>query len=253
MGLLEMPGVLLGGIDALLPRAIPDALRVLAWGALAGVAGMALYRWVSPQQRLAAVRAELAVAQRALMDYDGDLSGLWPRLRRQFALALRQLLLTLGPSLLAGLPVILMWTWMMQRFDHVPPQAGEPVAVRVEPVQPGLRWMPLSLQPDAQGRVQLTWPAPGASLQLQDEHGRELARIDATTPPLLLQPGSLDWLFGRGQARLTVGGALQAVQVELVPRRFLPGLPGWLAGWETLYIAATIAASLFFRWRWRLL
>lgn len=253
MGLLEMPGLLLGGVDALLPRAVPDALRVLAWGVLAGVAGMALYRLVSPQQRLADVRAELAAAQRALMDYDGDFSGLWPRLRRQFGLALRQLLLTLGPSLLAGLPVILMWTWMMQRFDHVPPQAGEPVPVRVEPVQPGLRWMPSSLQPDAEGRVQLIWPAPGAAVQLQDEHGRELARIDATAPPLLLQPGAGDWLFGRGQARLAAGGVLQAVQVELPPRRFLPVLPGWLAGWETLYIAATVAASLFFRWRWRLL
>lgn len=253
MGLLEMPGVLLGAIDALLPRAVPDALRVLAWGTLAGVAGMALYRMVSPQQRLAAVRADLALAQRALMDYDGDFAGLRPRLQRQFALALRQLLLTLGPSLLAGLPVILMWTWMMQRFDHVPPAAGDTVSVRVEPLQPGLRWLPQQLQPDAQGRVQLPWPAPGEAAQLQVESGGELARIDATTPALLLQPGDWDWLFGRQQARLAAGGVLQAVQVELPPRRFLPGLPGWLAGWETLFIAATIAVSLWLRWRWRLL
>lgn len=253
MGLLEMPGVLLGPVDVLLARALPDALRVLVWGALAGVAGMALYRWVSPQQRLAAVRAELAVAQRALMDFDGDFAGLWPRLQRQFALALRQLLLTLGPSLLAGLPVILMWTWMMQRFDHVPPATGEPVCVRVEPVRTGLRWMPQQLVPDAQGRVQLPWPATGEAALLLDEHGRELARVDATTPSLLLQPGGWDWLFGRDQARLPPGGELQAVHVELAPRRFIPGLPAWLAGWETLYIAATIAASLLLRWRWRLL
>lgn len=253
MGLLEMPGVLLAAVDALLPQAVPDALRVLVWGALAGVAGMVLYRWVSPQQRLAAVRAELTVAQRALMDYDGDFAGLRPRLQRQFALALRQLVLTLGPSLLAGLPVILLWSWMAQRFDHVPPAAGEPVPLRVEPVQPGLRWMPRQLVPDAQGQVLLPWPAPGEAAQLLDGQGRELVRIDANTPPLLLQPGSWDWLFGREQARLTPGGALQAVHVQLAPRRFLPGLPNWLAGWEALFLAATIATSLFFRWRWRLL
>lgn len=255
IGVLEMPGVVFGVIDGVMPDAVPDGLRVVLWGLLAGVAGMLVYRRCSPQARLLALRRELAAAQSALMDYDGPPSGLWPLLRRQLGLALGQMRLSLVPSLLAGLPVILMWTWLMQRFDTVPPVPDTPLRVWIEPagaLAPGLRWMPGHLPLDADGVAWLPWPQAGETLRLLDDSGRELARIGATSPRLGLRPGHWDWLLGKASALLPADGPLDALHVDQQPRRFLPYLPNWLAGWEALFIAATLAASLLCKWRWRL-
>lgn len=255
IGLLEMPGVVLGVVDGVMPHWLHDGLRVVLWGLLAGVAGMLIYRRCSPQAKLLALRRDLSAAQAALMDYDGAPAGLWPLLRRQLGLALRQMGLSLGPSLLAGLPVILMWTWLAQRFDSVPPEPGTPLRVWIEPAAapaPGLRWMPGHLPLDAQGVAWLPWPRAGENLRLLDDGGRELARIGATTPRLGLRPGEWDWLFGKTSSVLPADGPLLALHIDQVPRRFLPRLPDWLAGWEALFIAATLLASLLCKWRWRL-
>ena len=254
-GLLDLPARLLAIVDEPLAALLPAALRVLLWGALAGVAGMAIYRFLSPQRRLAALRPELRHAQRMLADYDGPLDGLWPLVGRQFRLAFGQLGLVLLPSLLAGLPVILLWTGMALRFDSLPPAAGTPVRVRLEP-PPAARhaphWEPGHLVPDADGAVLLPWPGDGDQVRLIAADGREWLRISHTTRNVSVKPSAWDWLSA-SYSTLAADQPVQMLTAELPPRRFLPGLPAWLSGWEALFLTATIAASLICKWRWKVL
>ena len=80
LGLLDIPGLLLGPIDsALAAIKMPTLLRLLGWGWLSGYAGMWIYRRFSPQQRIAEVRTLLADVHKQLASYDGEFSGLLAR------------------------------------------------------------------------------------------------------------------------------------------------------------------------------
>lgn len=253
-GLLDLPARLLALSDEPLAALLPAALRVLFWGALAGVAGMALYRWLSPQRRLAALKPELRAAQRTLADYDGPLSGLWPLVGRQFRLAFTQLGLVFLPSLAAGLPVILLWTGMALRFDSLPPAAGTPVRIRIEPppaADAPPHWEPGHLAPDAEGAVLLPWPGDGGTARLMAADGKEWVQVIRTTPGVSVRPSAWDWLSA-SYSTLASDQPVQRLVAELPPRRFVPDLPAWLSGWEALFLAATIAASLACKWRWKL-
>lgn len=251
IGLLDGPALALAFIDARI-EFIPAPLRVLLWGALAGLLSMAIYRRYSPQQRLAALKPDLAEAQRALAAYDGPLDGVWPLMRRQFRLAFAQLGLVLGPSLLAGLPVILMWGGLALRFDTLPPVPGARVTLRLEPPPaPGLYWQPGGAAPDANGSAEIAWPSPDRPLRLVDTQRRVQLEVSATTQGLTLRPNAWDWLSAI-HSTLPPDQPITALHATLPPRRFLPGLPEWLAGWETLFIAATITISLFCKRRWKI-
>ena len=246
-GVLELPGTVLAAMDAGLVM-LPDLARIVLWGVLAGVLSMAIYRRTSPQQRLVAVRAELTVAQRALAGYDGPLAGLWPLMRRQFRLALRQLGLSLWPSLLSGLPIILAWPGLAQRFDHELPAPGAPVRVLVEPAslaQRGLRWLPADVAVGVDGSATVSWT--NEPLRLVDREQRELARL-APSLPVATRPGRWDWLYGASVATLPADGAVEAVYADLPARQFVSHMPGWQA-W---FILAVIATSLLCRRLWRL-
>jgi hypothetical protein len=84
-----------------------DILLILAGAAVAGAASMLLYRLASPQERLKRLAAQAAATRRELNDIQGDFHDAWPLIRRNFALSFERLRVALGPSLLAGLPVLL--------------------------------------------------------------------------------------------------------------------------------------------------
>src|SRR5687768_17866035 len=59
------------------PLSLHDALpislpRVIAWGCLMGALVMALYRLISPQRKLAAIKADAAAARRQIAGFDGE-------------------------------------------------------------------------------------------------------------------------------------------------------------------------------------
>ncbi len=109
-------------IDAWIP--LPPLWCVVVWSALAGAVSMYLYQLLSPQHKLKAVQDEIGEAQKAMNDYDGELAGMWPLIGTTLSLSLKRVRMSLIPSLLAGLPMIL----LIVCFDHqYPIPATEPV------------------------------------------------------------------------------------------------------------------------------
>ena len=56
----------------------------------------------------------------------GRVHELWPILRRNLALAGKQLGMTFLPAMIASIPVLFILAWMSNAFDARPPAAGEP-------------------------------------------------------------------------------------------------------------------------------
>ena len=255
MGLLDLPGFLLGPVDQLLTLAyIPGLLRVLLWGALAGYAGMWIYRRWSPQQRIADLRVELAGVQRQLSGYDGEFAGLMPLIRKQFGLALGQMRLTAGAALLAAVPILLVLPWLSNRYALETPVAGTPIAICVEP-QPAatdLRWHPAIPPVDAQGCWSVPWPATGNEISLQ-EQVRDILRLPLEGPASLIHKHHwLNWLVGNPAGYLPDTSRVDRLNFGLRPVELFAWGPAWLRGWEAAFFLSALVVSLYLRWRWKL-
>ncbi len=255
IGLLDVPGYLLGPLDHLLGTAgVPALVRVLLWGGVAGYLGMWIYRRVSPQERLAAVKTELAAAQKAVAVYDGDFGGLLPLIRAQFGLALRQLRLSTAAALLAALPVLLVLPWLSNEHGARAPGEGAPVRLCVAPAgQSGVTW-PASASADATDASCRIVPWPGAGSSAILAHGATtLVTLPTPVPSRIVHKRvALNVLVGNPAGYLPEDTPVEAVTLEVPSAELVAFGPSWMRGWELPFFLSALVVSLVLRWRWRL-
>ena len=255
MGLLDIPAWLLDPLDHLLAAAhLPSVVRVLLWGALAGYAGMWLYRRFSPQQRITEVRGELAIAQRRLANHDGEFAELLPLIRAQFALTLRQLRLTTGAALLAAVPVVFVLPWLSNQHDVAFPAPSSAVRVCVTPIDAIADLVADPAWQDAgeAGCRVITWPTAGTSLAIR-ENGQAVLTVPMPAPASIVHRRS--WgnaLVGNPAGYLADDLRTTAVHLDLPSIDLLPTGPGWLRGWAPAFFLSALLVSLLLRWRWKL-
>ena len=253
MGVFDVASPLFAWVDGLMAW-LPDTLRLVLWAAVAGVASMALYRLVSNQAKLTAIKAEMAALRQEIAAFDGPISGMWALVGRNLRLALRQLWVTFVPALIASLPVIFLLVWVSNSFDATMPAADEPVEVAAfaqdGAALPALHWRGAA-RAAGDGRWTVAWPAAGASAQLL--HGDEVLLTVPQPAPIGVVHQRRWWnvLLGNPAGYLPPG-PVDAVEIDLPRREYLPFGPGWLRGWIPLFFAVVIAVSLLLKIVWRL-
>lgn len=256
-GLFDWPAPALAAVDRWLSGFLPASLRILLWSAVGAFLSMLVYRLISPQRRLAALRDETAALRAKLARFEGEFSDMAPLLRRNLALSFRQLGLTFGPAVLAGLPVIFVLAFLSNAFDARLPQPGERVVVGFEPEE-GRRLPPLvfeggearSLAPD---RFAIVWPAEGERITVRDSTGDVLFVLPPAAPVRTLHPRQW-WnaLIGNPAGYLPAPTEIAAVTLELPQPRVLPAGPDWLAGWLVPALVVMVVVSLALKFAWRL-
>lgn len=102
-----MIGDVFGWLDAVAATALPQMVRLVLWASVSGVLSMLLYAISSPQRRLAELKSQTADLNRQLVAYDGDFNGAMTLTQQNLRLSFHRLGLAVGPSLLAGAPVLL--------------------------------------------------------------------------------------------------------------------------------------------------
>lgn len=241
MGLLDLPAPALAWIDETLAAAgLPPLARLLVWAALASVPAMACYRLLSPQQRIAALKARIVATRRDILACDGEFSDLRPLLGRSIRLSLHQLGLVLAPSVVASLPVLVIAAWLGSAYGFELPEAGERVNVRVMPPTVATQWRSDGTAAPA---GPLVWPL--APLHLVDTEGNRLLSLPLDhAVPVVHQRAWWNALFGNPLGYLPEATAVRRVEIELPRRRYLNFGPAWLDRWETVWLAAVLLLSL---------
>lgn len=229
MSLLDLPAPLLGAVDAGLCAHLPAAARVLLWGLLGGVASMAVYALVSPQRRIDAARRNAAQARGALAECDGGIADALPLMRTSLAAAWRQLRLTLGPTLLAAVPLLLLLPWISNQYGHRFPPLQVIPEIRTTPAQPASWQRPVSGPPRIRVGERLPY----------------LAEVTVAAPVPVLEPHRWwNYLIGNPAGYLPDAGAIARIEIELPRRQLWPRGPDWLRGWEATFFVAAVVASL---------
>jgi hypothetical protein len=144
MGFLDLPAPFFDLVDRSLLGPLPPLARLILWAIVAAIVSLSLYRWLSPQRRIAETKAQAAEARRSLNAHDGDLESALPLMRRSMGLALRQVWLVLPGALVASLPVLALLVWLDGAYGYQFP-AGQAPAIAVEPVAYSGHWQPCRL------------------------------------------------------------------------------------------------------------
>jgi hypothetical protein len=227
MGLLDLPAPLFDFVDRSLLGALPPVLRLILWAVAGSAASLALYRWLSPQRRIAAAKAAALDARRRLNAHDGDLESALPLMRQSMKAALRHVGLVFPAAMAASLPVLALLVWLDAAYGYQLPQGSETPAVSVQPATFSGEW-----QPDG-------------SIDVRNGGGAEIAHLTLTEPVTRIE--KRQWwnvLIGNPAGYLPEQGPLERVTIALPERQYLSVGPDWLRSWAAVALTALLIASL---------
>lgn len=227
MGLLDLPAPFFDFVDRSLLGALPPLARLILWAIAGAAVSLTLYRWLSPQRRIAAAKAAALDARRRLNAHDGDLDSALPLMRQSMKAALRHVGLVFPGALIASLPVLALLVWLDGAYGYQLPQGTQTPTVSVEPA-------PYSGQ----------WQRDG-SIEVRDQSGAEVAHLTLAEP--ITQIGKRQWwntIIGNPAGYLPEQGPIDSVMIALPERQYLPVGPDWLRSWMTVALTALVIASL---------
>lgn len=254
-GLLDWPAPLLDALDTGLDRiGVPALLHIVAYAAASSWVGMALYRRLSDQPRLAEVGAQVAQSQQALASHEGDFATLRVLILGNLRATGHHLALTLRPAIIASLPLLFFLPWLSNRFDFRQPDAGQPISVCVQPAVDGLHWQTSNVvAADAKGCWLVPWPDSKTPATLADPAGRTLLSLsDVAASDTVEKPAWINWLIGNPAGYLPSDAPIERVHIALPQRQLLHIGPAWFRGWMLWYLSAVFFVSFWLKWRWRL-
>lgn len=242
MGLFDLPAPLFAWLDAKLVDLLPATARLILWGVFGAIVSMGLYRFLSPQARIAQGKQDLVQARRRLDAYDGEMDGAWPLIRGLLSTAFSQVGRVGGPAVLASLPLLALLVWLSTAYGYGYPDPGGRPEVQVSP--PGLQAEWVGSRPD------------GAIAGMSVPHVRVIENgggvvTDVPLPAPIPVVHKRQWwnaLLGNPAGYLPSGAAVERIRVDLPKKQYVPLGPAWVRGWELTFFSALIIVSLGLKW-----
>jgi len=252
MGLFDLPAPLLAAIDQVLAIALPEFLRLLVWGVICGWLTMVVYRLLSRQEAIAELKSQQKVQQEAISQFDGEFNELMPLIRRTFSLGFKQLGLSIGPALLATIPILFIVAWVATAFVYEAPRPGDVIEVTAEPSGENLSWSRNAGAAVAENGWQVTWPAGGETIELLLDDSPALELSSEELHGIIHKRKWWNWLIANPAGYIPDDSQTDSVQVGLPTRQFLSFGPGWMQGSLFVFFSAFLLASIAFKFLMRI-
>lgn len=234
MGFLNLPHPVLDWLDRELLGFLPPLVRLLLWSVVAALLAMELYRLLSPQKRITAIKEEFQTAQRDLNSYDGPFEGAWPLIKRVLGLAFKRIGLVLPATLAASLPLLMVIVWLEASYAYRFPTPQETVAVEVPAEGYGGR---LESPPSAAPRAMVT-----------DDSGSVVTEVILHAPiPMLHKWRTWNLLLGNPAGYLPEDAPVDRLSLNLPRLEVLPLGPSWLRGWEPVFFVALLVFAFLLK------
>ena len=247
MGLFDLPAPLFGITDGVLAAFLPSVVRLILWGVLAGWVSMLVYRLLSNQEKIAALKTRQQQQQKQIAEFDGDFAELLPLIGRTLALGFRQLGHALGPALLASLPALFIIVWVAGAFGYRAPLAGEEISLRAEPGASGFHWSPPAQAQATDDGWIVEWPAEGQTLTLGDNRRPLLVLPLTQAVPVIHKKRWWNLLMANPIGYLPPDGMTDVIHIDLPEQAFISWGPAWMRGWMFSFFASFLLSSLAFK------
>ncbi len=215
---------------------LPAFARLLIYGLLFGTLSMLIYWKLSPQAKLAAIKDEISAAQRALRGYDGtDIKQMLLLCRSAITPAGKQLLLILGPTLLAAAPVVLAIAWLESDYVVQFPMPGELVSATI---------VRAAATAD---RTTLRWPTDAAPIELTDSQNHQpllSLPLKRAVEKIYRPTAWRSLLAGHDRTELSPDASCNLVAFDLPTRELIHVGPAWCRSWELPFFTAMSLAAI---------
>jgi hypothetical protein len=250
MGLFDLPAPLLGAVDAALATFLPALVRILLWGVLAGWLTMLLYRALSNQEKIAVLKAEQKEHQKNIAGFDGEFDELLPLVGRALGTGMRQLGLSLGPALMATVPILFIVVWVAGEFAYRQPEPGTVVAIGIEPAdadRTSLKWVPEGTGKTTGTGWDVDWPGEGSSIALQRESKTLLELPSTESIPVIHKRRWWNWLMANPLGYLDEGEPMDTINIALPAQQLSKAGPAWMRGWMFFFFGSFLLSSIAFK------
>lgn len=249
MGLFDLTSPLLTAVDQLLAAFIPVFPRLLIWGFITALITMWLFRKLSRQEAIRALKAKVKNNQAKMAAFEGEFGELLPLIGATLKLAFRQLDLSLGPALLSSIPVIFVLVWLSNQFGHQLPAPGDAVVVTIDVVNAdqfgGLRWQPANalLESSEPGWL-VRWPTQDENVELTDGQQSLLSLPTQAASPIIHKKQWWNTLIANPAGYLPPDSTLELVRLEFKRQSVLEYGPGWMRGWMFTFFSAFLVFAI---------
>jgi hypothetical protein len=250
VGFFDLPAPLFGFINQLMGLLLPAVICLVLWGVLAGWLTMVVYRKLSNQDKIQELKAEQKQQQKIISNFDGEFEELFPVIRHTLALGMRQLGLSLGPALLATIPILFIVIWVAGEFGHHQPATNAPVKISFDtPVDTDgrLEWSSPGQVQRTETGWELNWPATQhPNTLLQD--GNPLLKLPSDHAiPVIHKRQWWNWLMANPAGYLPDDAIVESFDIELPEQQFLAFGPGWIRGWMFSFFLTFLLSSIGFK------
>ena len=247
MGLFDLPSPIFSVVDGVLAMAMPPVLRLVFWGILAGWVTMLVYRYLSNQEKIGALKTRQKTQQKNIAEFDGEFSELLPLIRQTLALGFRQLGHALGPALLATVPVLFIVIWVAGEYGYSSPKAGSEVLLRVEPASNEITWSLSTQVRHLDDGWLVNWPSQGQSLTMEEGSQTLLGLPMDHDIPVIHKKRWWNLLMANPLGYLPPEAKTDVIHIELPEVVIINQGPNWMRGWMFSFFTSFLLASIGFK------
>lgn len=208
---------------------------------------MLLYRRLSRQDAIAALKAAQKKLQGEIAAFEGEFSELVPKVREAFSLGFRQLGLSFGPAVIATIPILFVVAWVATSFVYESPEPGEAISVTTQPQRGQLTWSEDADAASTDWGWTIRWPGAGETVTLQNGEASLLTLSSDELAAVIHERRWWNWLFANPAGYLPEGLAADIVRIDLPQREYLPFGPDWMRGWLFAFFGTFLLASIAFK------
>lgn len=254
MGLFDIAGPLFRWLDSFLASFTPPVFRVGIIAAVCSLASMLLFKTLSPQHAIRRLKKKSMEARNALTSYDGDFTGVGKLALRSISLSLQHIGLTIGPAVLAAIPMLSAFVWMNATYGYRPPQPGSFITVNVIPVDEPVWWQGASrFGRIHEGRWSVEWPFHNDTTALVDRLGNTVCKLPLKSPVHgIAKKNWWNVFMANPSGYIPVQSSVTEVGFGLEKAELIAFGPGWIRSWELIFVAVALVSSLGLKFLFRI-
>ncbi|MFW6158358.1 MAG: hypothetical protein ACOC8E_03275 [Planctomycetota bacterium] len=242
-------------LDGLAAWLIPAYVRVWLWGAVGGAIAIGLYALLSDQQGIRDLKEKTGALRKKMLGAGLSFDQFLGLARENLAVSLSLLRKVLVPVLVSFLFVLVIAEWLNAEHSYARPEPGEAVPVEFVPPLGDLELRPedaFARDGDAVRLVGgvLAEDAPGIEVR---RGSRLIYAGDPVDPPAPSVHKKRWWnvFLASGAGYVRGDSPVREIRLRFRRKRFIGGVPDWLATWEPAFFVALFAAALAIKFGFR--
>lgn len=257
-GLFDLLSPALSLLDDILSDSLGFApvWRIAFFAALGSVASMSLFKKLSNQAELAALKRQIGTVQKALAGSKMRPGELQKNIHRNLKLTGRQLWLSLWPALLASIPLLYLLAFSSNQFGVEQPAPGSRVYVTPQELTgtpDQFEWVGVNAQWDARKKAWTFYHLKTGQTAALTHNGRTQFTLPTAVPTSVLHPKRWwNHLFANPAGYLSANANIGLVAFNTPPQIIINWGPGWMRGWLFAFMLFLIMFSVAIKVVWKI-